>query len=119
MDLLTNIKYNLAHKKAFLKVEKELLCHNTLRGYLHDLDKLFLYFILPKEKVSKLHRRYSKHHNPVSRRDFVEMVIDWECSRITKPTKQRNAVQTLYELHAEYKEDVLPILKQLGLSEKF
>ena len=35
------IRYTLAHRKAFRKVEKELLGHNTIRGWLHDLDKIF------------------------------------------------------------------------------
>lgn len=40
------IAYTIKHRKAFRRVEKELLGHNTLRGILHDLDKVFLYMIL-------------------------------------------------------------------------
>lgn len=40
------IIYTVKHRKAFRRVEKELLGHNTLRGILHDLDKVFLYMIL-------------------------------------------------------------------------
>ena len=39
------IIYTVKHRKAFRRVEKELLGHNTLRGILHDLDKVFLYMI--------------------------------------------------------------------------
>lgn len=41
------IKYTLEHRKAFRVVEKQLLGHNTIRGYLHDLDKVFLYIAYP------------------------------------------------------------------------
>ena len=40
------IAYTIKHRKAFRNVEKELLGHNTIRGVLHDLDKVFLYMIL-------------------------------------------------------------------------
>ena len=36
------IKYSWEHKKAFLKVEKLVRGHITLRGLLHDLDKISL-----------------------------------------------------------------------------
>lgn len=35
------IKYTLNHRKAFRKVEKQLLGHNTIRSLFHDLDKVF------------------------------------------------------------------------------
>lgn len=35
-----HFKYTVKHKKAFIMVEKQLLGKNTLRGYLHDIDKL-------------------------------------------------------------------------------
>lgn len=41
---IDRIKYTMKHRKAFRAVEKQLLGHNTIRGYLHDLDKVFLYF---------------------------------------------------------------------------
>lgn len=37
------IKYTMAHRKAFRKIEKQLLGHNTIRSLFHDIDKLFLY----------------------------------------------------------------------------
>lgn len=61
----SHIVYTMKHKRAFLRVEKELLGHNTVRGFLHDLDKVFIYLVTPKsweKKVSKFHRKYSRHH---------------------------------------------------------
>ena len=45
------IKYTLKHRKAFRIIERQLLGHNTIRGYLHDLDKIFLYMIMDYERV--------------------------------------------------------------------
>ena len=42
---IDRIKYTMKHRKAFRAVEKQLLGHNTIRGYLHDLDKVFLYMV--------------------------------------------------------------------------
>ena len=49
MNRFQAMMYTWRHKKAFLKVEKELLGKNTIRGYLHDADKLILYPILGKK----------------------------------------------------------------------
>lgn len=83
---IDRIKYTMKHRKAFRAVEKQLLGHNTIRGYLHDLDKVFLY-----------------------------MVIDWECAKLTKPDKQMNARETLDKLYPKLKDKVLPVIEELGL----
>lgn len=114
-----HFKYTLKHKKAFLMVEKQLLGRNSLRGYLHDVDKLFLYlFSSPENKlVSNLHRKYSRHHVKKARShsDFVQMVIDWECARHTKPDKPLNARETMNQIYPEMKKKVEPILDELNL----
>ena len=86
---INSIKYTLAHRKAFLKVEKSLIGKNTLRGYIHDLDKVFLKMLFDKKTVQKIHRNYSRHHNKKAhtKSDYIQMVIDWECARYTKPDK--------------------------------
>lgn len=76
------IKYTLKHRKAFRIIERQLLGHNTIRGYLHDLDKIFLYMIMDYERVYKIHRGHSRHHA-----DYVQMIIDWECARLTTQNK--------------------------------
>lgn len=113
---LESIRYTWDHKKAFLKVEKELTGKNTLRGYLHDLDKIFLKLFLPKLEVHKIHTKYSRHHRWAhTHEDYIQMVIDWECARYTKPDKPLTARQTLYKFHPELEEKILPILNELGL----
>lgn len=113
---IPKIKYTLAHRKSFIKLEKQILGHNTIRGLLHDLDKVFLYLILPYQTVHNLHRKYSRHHNKArTYSDYVQMVIDWECARFTKPDKPLNARETLNKFFPELKNKILPILNELNL----
>lgn len=111
------IRYTLAHRKAFRKVEKELFRHNTIRGWLHDLDKIFLYLFLSRDTVRIFHRNHSRHHEKKAHthEDYVQMVIDWECARFTKPDKPLNARDTLERFYPNLKEQVLPIIEELGL----
>lgn len=118
MKYIDKFRYTIRHKKAFLIVEKQLLGHNTLRGYLHDTDKLFMYIFLSKKRTHKIHRRFSKHHvnnRNKTKKDYIHMVIDWECARFTKPDKPLNASETVYNYYPELKEIIFPILKELGL----
>ncbi len=81
-----------------------LAFNNTAREFgvwefkylLHDIEKPFLKLFLPYKKVQEFHRRNNKHHlqykNP-EKRDWVAMVIDWECSRLTKLNCPRNAFE--------------------------
>lgn len=111
------IGYTIRHRKAFRKVEKELFHKVTIRGYLHDLDKVFLYLLLGKERTSEIHRKYSRHHINKARtyKDYCEMVVDWECARYTKPDKPLNAYDTLYKFYPQIENKILPILKDLGI----
>ena len=118
-------KYTWLHKLAFLKVERELLGHNTLRGYMHDLDKLlYLYpFALvtghDKKWVHNQHRQNSRHHteskHQKTRKDYIEMIIDWECARFTKPDKPLNAYETMNKFYPEMEPHLLPIMREFGL----
>lgn len=110
------IKYTINHRKAFRKVEKELLGHNTVRSLFHDLDKVFLYMVFDHEKVHNWHRYHSRHHLKArTHDDYVQMAIDWECARFTKPDKPLNARETLKKIHPEVTDEMLPVLEELGL----
>ena len=120
-DNLNAIKYTKEHRRAFKKVEKELLGKNTWRAYVHDLDKVILYNFLPFQKVKNFHRRTARHHDnkiKKSKNDYIEMIIDWECARFTKPDKQLNAYDTLYKFYPHLENDILPILKEFKLDYK-
>ncbi len=126
MDLINKIKertqlilYTLRHKIAFLKVEKNLLGHNTLRGVLHDADKPFLYCLLwlSKQRITEIHRNRNKHHvqnnQPKTKADDIETIIDWECARLTKKDKPLNAYETLMKLYPQHQDRYLPIIAEL------
>lgn len=113
---LGKIKYTFLHKLAFLKIEKQLLGKNTLRGYLHDIDKLIMYCFLPTDKVHAIHVKHSRHHDKCKTHDdYVEMVIDWECARYTKADKPLNAAETLKAFYPHMKDEIAPVLEELGL----
>lgn len=116
-DIWKNIQYTSQHRKAFRKVEKELLHKNTFRSLFHDLDKLCLYPFLTKKQVSNIHRKHSRHHelSAKTKADYIQMVIDWECARYTKPDKPLTARETLYKFYPHLESKILPILEELQL----
>lgn len=117
MSRFENIKYTMKHRKAFRVVEKELFGEVSLRGYLHDLDKVVLYFFLGRELTSRIHKNFALHHikRAKTEKDFKEMIVDWECARFTKPDKPLNAYDTLYKYYPELETKILPLLEELNL----
>ena len=117
MNRLDYVKYTLLHRKAFRKVEEELFGRVSLRGYLHDLDKVIMYPIFGKKLTSKWHRKFARHHinSAKTYADYAEMVVDWECARYTKPDKPLNAYDTLYKFYPQLESEILPILKVLKI----
>lgn len=120
---LKKISYTLKHKKAFLSVEKKLRGYNTLSGYLHDLDKPFLYLCpwLELKDIQTIHRNNSKHHvkNNLNKTkdDLLDTIIDWECARFTKPDKPLNAYETLMKFYPDCQDTFLPLIKEYLPSE--
>lgn len=111
------VKYSINHRKAFRSVEKQLLGHNTFRSLFHDLDKVILYNFFDYKDVHNWHRNNMRHHSIKAKThsDFVQMVIDWECARFTKPDKPLNARETLYKFYPELEDRVIPILNTFGI----
>jgi hypothetical protein len=114
------IKYILKHKYYFLKIEYKLTNKITLSGILHDVDKIFMLLFTSKsvKEIQKIHRSKARHHandQIKSEKDYIQMVIDWECARYSKPDKQLNARQTLDKFYPYLTEKVLPIIEKLKL----
>ena len=115
------IEYTYKHRKIviylankYYKDNKELLD----KVKLHDLDKLFMYLFYEKEDASNIHRDLMRHHqNKITKDklDYMEMVLDWESARYTKPDKPLNAYDTLYRFYPGLEGHILPILKELGI----
>jgi len=118
-NTIKNVHYTVEHRKAFRAMERKLFGRVSIRGWLHDIDKIFMYFFFDKETTSKLHRRFSRHHvrRAKTKRDFEEMVVDWECARCTKPDKPLNACETLQKFYPQLEPKIFPILQELELTE--
>ena len=118
MKRFNKLKYTLHHRSAFREVEKQLIGRNSFSGWLHDIDKVFLYAIIGANLTSTIHRRFSSHHVPRCMKKekwIVQAIIDWECARYTKSDKPLNARDTLLEHYPMYFDTVNPVLMKLGL----
>ena len=89
----------------------------------HDMDKMINYLYLSKRETHIIHRANSYHHLdnllPKDYKNYFEMILDWECAAITKPDKLLNAYDTLMTHYPEYKDEILPILKCLGMDSSY
>lgn len=123
VEFRKRISYTWKHKKAFLKVEKEKRGYNTLRGYFHDVDKLFLYWLLlfgmSAKDVQKIHRKINGHHDgswfEKTRARLIEMIFDWECASLTKPDKPLLAFATMLKVYPHLESQVMPLMVEFGL----
>lgn len=110
-----HIPYTIKHIWAMYKLQLKYIGY--IKFPFHDLDKLFMYIFLGFigiKKISKIHRKYVKHHLSLGKRftsdNVLEAVLDWESARFTKPDKPLNAWNTCLKYYSEWKlyvEDVL------------
>ncbi len=130
MSRLNDIKYTLEHRKAFRKVEKILFGKNTIASLFHDLEKPVLYFIFGDRKwIQVLHRKINRHHvehyidvNTITKFWLKQLIVDFECARLTKPDKPLNWIETIDKYYPQLKEcnleEILPKEKYYELKEK-
>ena len=115
------IEYTYKHRKIVIYLAKKYFKKNKdllKKVELHDLDKLFMYLFYEKESASDIHRDMISHHQneiPKSELDYMEMVLDWESARYTKPDKPLNAYDTLIKYYPDMEDNILPILKSIGI----
>jgi hypothetical protein len=119
------IIYTLKHRLAFFKCvdaycKEEDKPELYRRAMFHDMDKVVLNCLCDEEFASKLHNRFTGHHKKqpgadVSLYDYIEMAIDWECARYTKPDKPLNAYLTMVSFYPQLEDNILPILKEMGI----
>ena len=116
-DRFRRMKDVLRHKKSFWKVEKEILGKNTFRGITHDLGKFLMYLMpIPTIWVRKFHKKFARHHNPKSIRDYREKLVDYECARFTKRKSTMNAYEYI---KFKYSEDNLDYLILMWMIDKY
>ena len=115
------IEYTYKHRKIVIYLAKKYFKKNKdllKKVELHDLDKLFMYLFYEKESASDIHRDMISHHQnsiPKTELDYMEMVLDWESARYTKPDKPLNAYDTLIKYYPYMEDNILPILKSIGI----
>ena len=116
------IEYTYLHRKVvmylankYIKKDKEKILKQI---QYHDMDKLFMYLFYDKKDVSAMHRKLTSHHeNEIEKNyiDYIEMILDWESARYTKPDKPLNAYDTLYKYYPNMEHEILPILKEFEI----
>ena len=116
------IEYTYLHRKVvmylankYIKRDKEKILKQI---QYHDMDKLFMYLFYDKKDVSAMHRKLTSHHeNEIEKNyiDYIEMILDWESARYTKPDKPLNAYDTLYKYYTNMEHEILPILKEFEI----
>ena len=84
----------------------------------HDLDKMYMLLFYDKKAIEPVHRALASHHDnelEKSELDYIEMVLDWESARYTKPDKPYNAYDTLYKFYPNLVDQIMPILKKYNI----
>lgn len=106
---LDKIIYICRHKKAYLMIMKKYKPNRiTLRGLLHDCDKLmilifmliFCPMMISLENVSEFHKNRSHHHHKaITDKDYYYQIIDYESARYTKSDKPMTAREYIEYKH--------------------
>lgn len=94
----STFKYWFAHWCAFQLVALILRVWKP-KYLLHDIEKpwLRIWYRGDYSKVQAWHRSHRKHHlGYQGKKDYIEMVVDWECSRFTKLSSPETAYQYFY-----------------------
>ena len=90
----SSFAYWFWHWYAFQKTAMELHAWK-LKYFFHDMEKPWLkLFWKDYARVQKWHRTHNRHHLESSRPiDYEGLVIDWECSRLTKVSSPLRAME--------------------------
>lgn len=85
--------YWFNHWRAFNDLARELGVWK-FRHIFHDIEKPFLRLFMDYKKVQAFHRKHNAHHLEYKgERNWLDMYLDWECSRYTKFASPRTAVE--------------------------
>lgn len=111
------IVYTYLHRKTIFDLGSRLGIPVKELYAAHDLDKMISYLYLPDQGAHNLHVMLAPHHDTQTQDKsvLIEMILDWESARFTKPDKPLNAYDTLYKYYAPMESRVLPILKTYKL----
>lgn len=77
----------------------------------HDFEKPWMKLFCKYKTVQKWHRNHNRHHLEYGLKhgwdkiDWEALIIDWECSKLTKTEAQLDAYETMnYELNNKWKD---------------
>lgn len=106
----------IIHKCAYLITEYKLTGRISFSGLMHDWEKPILMILLrDRKKVHTIHRSLSSHHEQNGKiKDIKAAIIDWECSRMTKPESPMNARET-FMAYYQHIGEIEQHLKDFGL----
>lgn len=109
--------YTYLHRQELFRVGNMLGISAKAVYRTHDTDKLINYIFMSKKDAHNIHVALNEHHNTktTNKLALVEMALDWESARFTKPDKPLNAYDTLYKYYKSMEPVMIPILKILGL----
>ena len=117
---LHKMRYTYLHRQAIFTLAEKLGIDAT--PYLtHDTEKYLMYLWLEEDVTRECHRILNRHHDydkgvAIDRETLVEMMLDWESARFSKPDKPRNAYDTLYKwMPVEMHEPMAALLKEYNL----
>lgn len=95
--------YTLYHWLAFQKTAFKYRCWRP-RFLFHDVCKPLLRLLFPYYIVQYVHRHLSRHHleyidhHSINDVDWLGLVIDWECSPLTKIDSQEYTMEKLTDI---------------------
>lgn len=119
-DNLNLLKYTYLHRREVYRLGNELRIKESLLDslWMHDIDKLIVYLFRDKQETQNIHRLLNRHHNrnETDKEVLVEMLLDWESARFTKPDKPLNAYDTMKKYYPDMETKMLPIMEELGLN---
>lgn len=117
---LNLLKYTYLHRREVYRLGNELRVKESLLDslWMHDIDKLIVYLFRDKQETQNIHRLLNRHHNrnETDKEVLVEMLLDWESARFTKPDKPLNAYDTMKKYYPDMETKMLPIIEELGLN---
>ncbi|MDR2540640.1 MAG: hypothetical protein LBD11_02395 [Candidatus Peribacteria bacterium] len=80
---------------------------------------LYLLPWLSIKEVQRIHRRWSRHHvhNPIikNKKDYIQMIVDWESAKFMKADKQLSAYETMEMFYPSLRKVITPIMQELHL----
>ncbi len=120
MKNFDKLVYTYKHRKILTYLAEKYYNNEELIKQLenHDMDKMYSLLFYDKKDINKFHRALSTHHDndiPKTELDYVEMILDWESARYTKDDKPLNAYDTLIKFYPHLEDQILPLLKKMGM----